>query len=259
LTIKAITFDFWSTLYRSKTVDYTKRLIELQQAVEQCCDARFSRDQFEAAVKAARRIWSETWRSEYRTMTAEEWLLIMLADLDTSLRAEDLDRIKTNMENSVLMDRPALVEEARAVLQRLAANYRLAVISDTGITPGRVLRQILEEDDLAGYFSHFTFSDEVGYSKPHPDAFLTTLSALAASPEEAVHVGDLLRTDIAGAREVGMRAVQYIGVQRDESPAGLPEASITIEPDAVIQNHAELQPLLKNWNGYPISPRKAPQ
>jgi HAD superfamily hydrolase (TIGR01549 family) len=249
LTVKAITFDFWSTLYQNKVIDYTKRLLELKEAVEECCGAGFSREQFEAAVKVARQTWGQTWQKQHRTMSAEEWLLAMLADLGASLLPEDLDRIRTKMENSVLMDRPILVTEARTVLEQLSASYRLAIISDTGITPGRVLRQILADDGLMRYFSHLTFSDEVGYSKPHPAAFLTTLEALEARPAEAVHVGDLLRTDIAGAQEVGMRAVQYIGVHRDEGPSSLLEPGVIIKPDAVIASHTELEPLLISWNG----------
>jgi putative hydrolase of the HAD superfamily len=158
-----------------------------------------------------------------------------------------LAEIQAGMENSILNDVPTLVPEARQVLADLAGRYRLAIISDTGITPGRVLRQLLAGDNLTPYFTHLTFSDEVGRSKPHPSAFLTTLDALDATPAEAVHVGDLLRTDIAGAQAVGMRAVQYIGVSQDQAN-GL-EDGRKITPDAVIRSHEELEPLLKRWNG----------
>ena len=41
-------------------------------------------------------------------------------------------------------------------------------------------------------------------------------NALNAKPEEGVHIGDLLRTDIIGAQGVGMRGVQYVGVNKDD-------------------------------------------
>jgi FMN phosphatase YigB (HAD superfamily) len=93
-----------------------------------------------------------------------------------------------------------------------------------------------------------TFSDEVGYSKPHPNSFLRTLETLQANPASAVHVGDLLRTDILGAKAVGMRGVQYIGVNHDQwstTAEFLPQTPI--EPDAVINHHTELPALLKKW------------
>ena len=152
------------------------------------------------------------------------------------------------MENSLLNERPALVPEAKEVLVELSATYRLGLISDTGITPGRVLRQIMEEDGILDYFIHLTFSDEIGFSKPHPDAFLTTLKHLQVSPDQAVHVGDLLRTDIAGAKRVNMRAVQYIGITHDQEEVAPPALETAVAPDAIIENHTQLFALLQDWN-----------
>lgn len=247
MPIKAITFDFWSTLYKSKATDYTKRLIHLKEVIEQGHGSSVALDQLEAAVQLARQTWSRTWTEEHRTMTADEWLAVMLGKLSLTLEASLLAEIQLNMEHSILADAPVLAPEVATVLPDLASRYRLAIISDTGITPGRVLRQLLDRDHLTGYFTHLTFSDEIGRSKPHPSAFLTTLVALNAAPAEAVHIGDLLRTDIAGAQGVGMRAVQYIGLNHDQAN-GLDDGR-KIMPDAVIRNHEELEPLLRQWNG----------
>ena len=205
--------------------------------------------QFKAAIKAARNTWSRTWVEEHRTMTANEWLGIMLNELETSLSPTHLSEIRTNLENTILNDWPILAPEARAALADLSPHYQLAIISDTGITPGRILRQILEKDGLFDHFTHLTFSDEVGRSKPHPNVFLTTLKALGANPQEAVHIGDLLRTDIAGAQAVGMRAVQYTGINPDGRSEIADVSTTTVTPDAVIKNLMELKPLLQQWNG----------
>jgi putative hydrolase of the HAD superfamily len=248
MPIKAITFDFWSTLYRSATVDYTKRLLELQRNVEQRSGTEFDPDQFRDAVKLARQTWTQTWVNEYRTIPADEWLGVVLAQLEVSLDAEHLRQVRIGLEESVYQDLPNLVPEARTVLADLSTTHRLAIISDTGITPGRVLRRLLEQDEVIDYFSQLTFSDEIGYSKPHPQAFLTTLNRLGVVPQEAVHIGDLLRTDVAGAQGVGMRAVQYTGINQDGS-LSIGDAPVShIEPDAVIQSHTELRPLLRQWN-----------
>jgi len=247
--MKAITFDFWSTLYQPKTVDYTQRILRLKEAVEAGSGAVFTDEGFAAAVKAARRAWSRTWETEHRTIGASEWLSVLLAQLGVSLDAPHRADIEEMLARTVLEDRPTPAPEVSAVLPELASRYRLAIISDTGLSPGRVLRQLLADDGLLPYFTVCTFSDELGRSKPHADAFLRTLDALKVAPHEAVHVGDLLRTDIAGAQRVGMRAVQYIGLNRDEDDA--------ITPDAVIHRHTELPPLLHRWrNGNaPVSRR----
>ena len=83
----------------------------------------------------------------------------------------------------------------------------MGIISDTGVTPGSIIRDHLEDQALLHYFTSTVFSDEVGYCKPDPKVFEKALNELEASPEEAAHVGDLLRTDVAGAKAIGMNAV----------------------------------------------------
>ena len=78
---------------------------------------------------------------------------------------------------------------------------------------------------LLGYFDHWSFSDEVGWYKPAPEIFRHALDGLGGvAPERAAHVGDLRRTDVAGARAMGMTAVRYRGVVRrhERRPRGRP-------------------------------------
>ena len=243
MTIKAITFDFWQTLYHSTGVDYNERARQLKLKIEQAAGTGIEQQKFDLAVKIARDTWNRTWVQDHKTLTASEWLTIALQYLDLSIQPEQFLDIQLWMENRVLGDAPTLVSGARAVLDNLSSRYKLGIISDTGLTPGRVLRQVLEADNLTGYFTHLTFSDELGRSKPHPNAFLTTLQALGAEPIQAVHIGDLLRTDIAGAKNVGMRGIQFIGLNHDTANAQ------DVAPDAVIRHHTELESLLRQWNG----------
>jgi putative hydrolase of the HAD superfamily len=242
MTIKAITFDFWQTLYENSAIDYNQRIGYLKSEIERAAGLSFAQAKFEAGVKVARDAWNRAWVQDYRTPGAAEWLAILLQYLGVSLAAEQIQPIQSWMEHGVLTRLPVLAPQAREMLAGLSARYSLAIISDTGLTPGRVLRQILEADNIIGYFAHLTFSDELGRSKPHPDAFLTTLAALEADPAEAIHIGDLLRTDIAGAQGVGMRGVQYIGLNYDK------HAENGITPDAIIRHHTELESLLQQWN-----------
>lgn len=244
MTIEAITFDFWSTLYKGQSVDYTQRLFKLKEMVERNSNLTFEPERFKAAVNVAGDIWSQTWIEQYRTIGAAEWLGIILKELEVTLPAYTRQEIQTSLENRLLDEIPTLVPEAKTVLAKLAARYHLAIISDTGVTPGRVLRQILEMDGIIDYFTYLTFSDEIGRSKPHPEPFLSTLKHLGTEPTQAAHIGDLLRTDIAGAKGVNMRAVQYVGINRDND---ISAKETTIWPDAIITDHAELLPLLEIW------------
>jgi putative hydrolase of the HAD superfamily len=81
------------------------------------------------------------------------------------------------------------------------------------------------------------FSDEAGVPKPNRRVFELALGPLGVHPERALHVGDLRRTDVAGARALGMRSVRIRAHYDDPGP----------EPDAdhVADSHAALRELLE--------------
>jgi putative hydrolase of the HAD superfamily len=45
-----------------------------------------------------------------------------------------------------------------------------------------------------------------GSEKPHPPIFQEALKRAAAAPGEVLHIGDQVRSDVAGARSMGMHA-----------------------------------------------------
>ncbi len=100
------------------------------------------------------------------------------------------------------------------------------MISDTTLTPGRVLRQILASDSILECFESFSFSDETLYRKPHPEQFLQALDDLGVEPEEAVHVGDLIETDIKGAKSVGMKTILF--AENGDVSGSLCEADVVV-------------------------------
>ena len=115
-----------------------------------------------------------------------------------------------------------------------------ALICDTGFTPSRVVREALRMHSL--HLDHYFFSDEVGIPKPHAPMFLAALEATGAKPAEAVHIGDLRRTDVAGARAAGMAAIRFAGVHDDGWLAE--DCQPDVEADAVLYRWADLSELL---------------
>jgi FMN phosphatase YigB (HAD superfamily) len=131
----------------------------------------------------------------------------------------------------------SLAPEVGATLERLAGDgVALGIVCDAGFTGGAILRAFLADQRLLQYFGGWGFSDEVGAYKPAPEIFAAALGALGAEPAEAVHIGDLRRTDIAGGRAFGMRTIRYRGLADDPEPG--PEA------DFVIDDHRELPALV---------------
>jgi len=52
-------------------------------------------------------------------------------------------------------------------------------------------------------------SAAVGIRKPDPRIWGPALAATGARPEEAIHVGDSLLTDVGGARGAGIRPIHF--------------------------------------------------
>lgn len=77
------------------------------------------------------------------------------------------------------------------------------------------------------------FLGQLGVTLP----ILHTLGELEALPNEAAHIGDLPETDLRGARNVGMKAVLFLGVSHRED--GRPLA------DAAFADYSELDELLE--------------
>jgi len=224
--LRAVTFDFWKTLYQDAT-GREPRLRLLGEALARHNHVR-TQDELEAAYRHGWRVWNRIWREEQRSIPLDRWLDEVLGTLQASLSGETLRRLKRDVEEIHLAwEKPHLVGGVADVLPAVASRYRLGLISDSGLTPGRILRQVMARDGILDCFDVLTFSDEVGAAKPAPEPFLHTLKLLGVAPEETVHVGDLPETDIAGAKAVGMKAILFLGISRRED--GLDRADAAFE------------------------------
>jgi putative hydrolase of the HAD superfamily len=75
--------------------------------------------------------------------------------------------------------------------------------------------------------------------KPDPAIFRDALAGLGGvDAADVAHIGDLRRTDVAGARAMGMLALRYRGANDDNDESHGPEA------DVVVDDHLELIELL---------------
>jgi putative hydrolase of the HAD superfamily len=223
---RAVTFDFWSTLFVAGDLDgvRARRLAPWLEAPE--ADVR-------QAVADGFALHHAAWGN------GREWGgAAGLADLllrRFPRRCRQREELIELIEVSGIGGGERPVDGALAVVGELRqAGIRLGVVSDTGFTPGRVLRQFLAR---AGLLEHFepaamAFSNEVGVPKPDPRMFRAALIGLGVEPAAAVHVGDLRRTDVAGARAAGMGTVRFAGHNPDGGDG--PEA------DAVITSLSDL-------------------
>ena len=158
-----------------------------------------------SAVEAER--W---WRDEHRGYTTADrirWLLAQLA-IERPEECEHIARAVVEIDDSLTAVPPPLLDGAAEGIHTLASRFKLGIISDTGFVSGRAQDRLLAQDGLLEHFSATVYSVDVGHAKPRPEPFHRALERLGVSPGDAIHVGDIERTDIAGALSVGMRAVR---------------------------------------------------
>ena len=234
---EAVTFDCWNTLLYEANweVAHARRVTALVEAAGEA-GCVVSRDAavraFDAAWERHVRIWAEGANTGAREVAL--WGLAELGLREPHPALEHLVHVYEEASHSSVV---AALEGARDTLAALAAaGVPRALVCDTGLTPGRVVRRHLDRVGLLSLLDVQVFSDEVGVPKPDRRVFRAALDPLGVDPQGALHVGDLRRTDVAGARALGMRSVRIRELHDDASD--LPDA------DFVVASHAELCALL---------------
>ena len=94
--------------------------------------------------------------------------------------------------------------EVPEVLQQLRSQgYELGVISNFDTRFFDIVRALR----LESFFDSITISSLAGSAKPSPRIFRHALAQHVVEPEEAMHVGDDLKEDFAGAIDAGLSGV----------------------------------------------------
>jgi putative hydrolase of the HAD superfamily len=118
--------------------------------------------------------------------------------------------------------------------------YRLGLLSNTWWA-AEWHNAELATHGLGNLFDVIAYTSDLPRSKPHPSVFHYVAKRLGLPPEECIMVGDRMVDDIGGALAAGMRAVW----RQNDYPWPKPD---TITPTAVINNLADLLPLLRAWD-----------
>jgi putative hydrolase of the HAD superfamily len=252
--LHTVTFDCWSTLIHEapRPDGRSARIVSLAQWVG------VDEERTHAAFTAAWKLHAQAWHRRV-VFAGPEILQHTLQLLGVPLSASERARLLTRLEDEVLEREVVAITGARELLGELrAAGIRTALICDTGFTPGRIVRQLLARAGLLRWLEVTIFSEEIGVPKPHERAFHSALSALGSRAAGALHVGDLRRSDVAGARAVGMATVRFRGHNDDcdtsaQASAGVIDCAAAgcdpvcahPEADCVVDSYAALSELLR--------------
>jgi len=237
--IRAVTFDFWGTLYTEGDAEAARKGLRAEYARNFLMGLghEVTAQQIDYAFEI---VWNELYH-EYRTnhvgYGADDIGSGLARAVGVTLGGDDAVRLGELVSAAGREQPPMPLPGARDVVAALAGHVRLGLISDTGYTLGHDLYAVMEADGFAQLIEQFTFSNQTRTTKPEVRQFHHTLHRLDRGPEESVHVGDLEPTDVAGAKAAGMRAVRI--VHDGEDPATIADASV--------ERIADVLDVLRGW------------
>ena len=225
--IKAVTFDFWQTLYAD-----SQELKRERQAMRTHHCRKFLMEnghdvtpaEVNSGIRNAYKLAEDLWY-QHRGVTVDACILRLLSTLGIQPTPPVVKNLVHLIGEACLDVPPVLFPYTKDTLAQLSAKYKLGIISDTGLTPSRVLRQLLTADGILRKFAAQTYSDETAHTKPEVIQFHSTLKRLNVQPSEAVHIGDLVWTDIVGAKNAGMKAIRFSGITAIDSGDELSDAA----------------------------------
>lgn len=247
--ILAVTFDLWDTIIiddsdepKRKQQGLLSKPLERRRLVLEFLNRHepVSKLEVDLAYNTADAAFRQVWYSQNVTWSVKERLAVVLKGLGRDLPQNDMDELIRLHEDMELVISPDIAPGIVDAIKSLSGKYRLAVISDAIFSPGRALRELLAKKGLSEYFDAFVFSDEIGCSKPDPEAYRAAAKALNIDMSQIVHIGDRERKDIDGAHGVGAKAI-YTTVVTDRGSANT-------KAEAVCNDYALLPGIVDELN-----------
>lgn len=239
---KAITIDFWDTLFsgRKNSTAREKARFEAVLKVVDKYSTNFDIYLVESNYKSLWSYFDTQWLQHQRTPTSRELCYLLFDKLrgvipDLEVPEFEIENLIMKFRRGVLEHELELLPNVKEALEILSQKYKLAIISDTAFSSGVELRQAMQDFDILKYFSNLVFSDEHNSAKPNPKMFDLALKPFACKPHEALHIGDIERTDIKGARDFGMQSILYTGGEKHQY------AEETTNADYVLENWSKIK------------------
>jgi len=208
MVIRAVVFDLFDTL-----VDLLYEqlpMIErdgmrmpastqlLHAAVRERADVDFER--FIGALVETDRGFRETHYAEGRELPTHERFSGVLDHL--GVHDDELAGILTAVHMGILREHVSVPEHHADVLAQLSRRVRLGLCSN--FSHAETAHAVLEEAGFHEYLDAIAISESVGIRKPRREIFEAVLTELDVAPEETLHVGDHLRSDVGGAHALGI-------------------------------------------------------
>ena len=197
-------------------------------------------------IYCRRQFWAVRWAYLYAKLRRREFNGLNLLESFCASIGIHLDRTALLdlawLWYAPLTDHSGAEEDLSTTLTDLTrAGFKLGLVSNTFVA-GSIHDRHLDLHGLLEPLPVRVYSSDVGYRKPDPRIFQTALDRLGVGAAETLFVGDLVKTDIVGARRMGMKTAlkQPWGTTRSrgmadfviEKLSDLPEVLTRLQPVA---------------------------
>ena len=205
--IEAITFDLWNTIFQNKSYSESRINFLLQYLTSK----GFNDDRF-LLESCYDHIFlhyiNENPNGNFQHIYNEYRIDKVLKCLKINLSIGEKEEILEVLESEMLKDPPLMKIGVRDTLSELSPQYKIGLISNTGITPGDIIKKVLEKYDILKFFQ-------------------VTLTHLGSKPENSIHIGDLLFTDIKGAKDYGMLSIWFNDLDQNRQSEIIPDFEVS--------------------------------
>jgi len=236
-----ISFDFWNTLYGNGEEErrYQLRFQYFQDFLSGY--GNIDREMIRNAFQESTRMFMDHWIRKQRTPRPTERVRFMCDLIGVKIDHSSIKKIAEYFGHIIDIVPPLKIPAIHDVIVRLANEYSLAIISDTGYISGNHIRTFLEKEKLLPCFQSHFFSDEHDHCKPHPSVFKLTCHNLHVDCEGLIHIGDLEHTDVRGIKDIGGISIKFTGCNDSATNDSL--------ADYVIDTYTDLIPVIEKITG----------
>ncbi|MBE9585562.1 HAD family hydrolase [Mucilaginibacter sp. JRF] len=214
-TYQHYSFDLWLTLIRSNPEFKARRAQYFFEHLN------FSNKPLDEVLRIFRQVDLMVNHINEKTgknIDADEMYLMvisMINDTHECIADIDVDDLYNRMEQLLFQYLPVVYSEQTIEVLNHLINEQGAtanILSNTGFIKGVTLRKVLKQLGLDGFFAFQLFSDEAGYSKPHPEFFKLMFEGAqqlhpGIMPADIIHIGDNKLADVAGAQACGFNTL----------------------------------------------------
>ena len=171
-----------------------------------------------------------------------EWVLQGLNCLDIDrekVTSKLVKEIADGIDEAFLEHPPQLLSGVLEMLTSLRKKYNIILISNTGLTSPEAYIRWFKRIELFDKFDGLFFSNDLSIAKPSEKIFHLAFESINALPEEVLHIGDNLNTDVCGSKNVGAKTVWITnGVN----------TKFSCKPDFVAESVLEVKDIIRDHN-----------